>query len=203
MTSTTYSLGEEMKVTGTRTSYDMILTKLQPTVEYKQRTASSVVTFDINLAEGISLRPTEISISAVRYGTSGGYLDLVWEDSEGKETTLATGIHAADKANDEASVTTKLDLSEVSLTKCTGSCRVKIYVYKLSPSKEMGIANLQIGGKTEKVSSIGVPVCEAGNVIYYNLQGERIESPQNGQLIIVGKQKPEGGYTYQKTIYHQ
>lgn len=203
VSSTTYTLGEEMKITGTRSSYGLTLTKLQPTVEYKQRTETGVVTFEINLAKGISFRPTEISISAVRYGTGGGYFDLVWENASGDEVSLSTGIHAADKSNDEAALTTQLDLSAMTIPASEGVCRFKVYVYKLSPSKEMGIADLKIGGHIEDVNAIHSTLYEGDEIesVYYTIDGRQVQQPQSGQIVIVRKVDKDGKAVYRKQIY--
>ncbi|MBQ4526293.1 MAG: hypothetical protein IJA00_09555 [Bacteroidaceae bacterium] len=202
--STTYTLGEEMTVTGTRSSYGKTLTKFQPSVEYKAKSETGVISFAVQLAEGVRFRPTELSVSAVRYGTSGGYFDLVWVDGDGKPTTLSTGIHAADKSNDEASMTTQLNLSDVSLPATTGTCQLKVYVYKLNPSKEMGLADIKIGGHVENAASVDTPLRQVGtgDIIYYNLQGQRIVRPKAGQMVIICQPAADGKLKHKKQLYH-
>lgn len=203
VSSTSYALGQEIKVSGIRSSYGLTLTKLQPTVEYKQQTETAVVTFEINFVKGISFRPTEISISAVRYGTSGGYFDLVWECTSGEEISLSTGIHAADKSNDESALTTQLDLSTMTIPASEGVCRLKVYVYKLSPSKEMGIADLKIGGHVEDVNAIRTSIYEGDEIepVYYTIDGQQIKTPQSGQIVIVRKIGIDGKAVYRKQFY--
>lgn len=202
--STSYAITDEMTVTGTRESYGLTLTKFQPTVEYKSRSKTAVVSFHIDLAENVRFRLTELSVSAVRYGTSGGYFDLVWVNEQGEETTLATGVHAADKSDDESALTTRLNLKDVNIPASGGNCRLDIYIYKLSPSKEMGLAGLKVGGHAESVQSV-IPVVRDMQgptaPIYYNVQGQRIPYPKKGMLVIERHMDQTEKMVYRKFIY--
>lgn len=205
VTSSAYALGKEMTVTGTRSSYGKTLTKFQPTMEYKSRSTTGVISFDVSWADGVRFRPTELSVSAVRYGTSGGYFDVTWVDGDGKETTLASGIHAANSSNDEAAMTTKVDLSEIALATSGGTGRLNVYVYKLSPAKEMGLADVKIGGYVEQTDDLDHIVREkdgGGSIIYYNMQGQRISCPKPGQPVIIRRTISEGKQIYQKQIHY-
>lgn len=184
-----YATASEINRYSTRTTFGKTFTTFRPTVEYKNPTSTGAIYFDFDLAEGVTFRPTEISISAVRYGTSGGYLELAWVDSNGEESVLATGIHAASDKEDESLATTKVDLNELILPTSTGTCRLVVYVYRLSPTKELGLADVTIGGHLGYTAGI-TPVENTSTshpTGIYNLLGQPLTSPQKGFNIIDGK----------------
>lgn len=184
-----YATASEINRYSTRTTFGKTFTTFRPTVEYKNPTSTGAIYFDFDLAEGVTFRPTEISISAVRYGTSGGYLELAWVDSNGEESVLATGIHAASDKEDESLATTKIDLNELILPTSTGTCRLVVYVYRLSPTKELGLADVTIGGHLGYTAGL-TPVENTSTshpTGIYNLLGQPLTSPQKGFNIIDGK----------------
>ena len=188
-----YSTASEMRQYSTRQTFGKTFTTFQPTIEYKTPTSTSAIYFDIDLEEGVTFRPTEIEITAVRYGTSGGYLELAWLSSDGEEVILGTGIHAGSDKEDESLSTTKIDLNGLVIPTSTGNCRLVVYVYRLSPTKELGLADIKIGGHIGYTAGIDEtkyserPTTE--KKLIYNILGQPLSTPQKGFNIINGEKQ--------------
>lgn len=192
MATSTYYTESEINNYSTRTTYSNKYTTFQPTIEYKSATmADNAIVFEIETAEGVTFFPTELSLSAIRYGTSGGWLHITWIDAEGTETTLATGIHATGSSGEESAMTTTVDMTDVTIKGTSGKCQLVIYVYKLSPTKELGLADIKIGGHVGYTAAIGdvKADAEAGDVRIFNINGQQLNTPQKGFNIINGKKQ--------------
>ena len=190
VTSSEYSLGSEINRKSTRLAYGKVITTFQPTIEYRTPEATSALYFDFDLADGITFRPTEISILPLRYGTSGGYVDLAWVSSDGSETSLGT-IHAGSDQDEESVSTAKIDLNDKIIPTSTGKCQLIVYVYRISPNKELGLADIKIGGHLGYTAGINETEAEAihrGQSIY-NILGQPLSAPQKGFNIINGEKR--------------
>ena len=191
VTSSEYSLGSEINRKSTRLAYGKVITTFQPTIEYTSPEPTSALYFDFDLADGVTFRPTEISIMALSYGTSGGYFDLAWVDSNGEETILGTGMHGGSDKEDESLATTKIDLNDLVVPTSTGKCQLIVYVYKLSPTKELGLADIKIGGHLGYTAGINETEVETNNreKSIYNILGQPLSAPQKGFNIINGEKR--------------
>lgn len=128
----------------TRTTYNITYTRFQPKVQNNNPTAADVVSFNIRPHTGISFQPTSISFHCQRYGTDGGFINVLWRDADGVVTILQTGI----KPNrDNSGSATIVDISSLSLPAKTGEGALLVYIYALSNTKQIGLANVKITGK--------------------------------------------------------
>ena len=128
----------------TRTTYNITYTRFQPRVQNINPTTGDVVSFNIRPKTGISFQPTAISFHCQRYGTDGGLIDVAWRDANGVVTTLQTGI----KPNrDNAGSATLVNISSLTLPANAGEGSLLIYIYALSNTKQVGLANVKITGR--------------------------------------------------------
>jgi len=128
----------------TRTTYNIAYTRFQPKVQNNSPTAADVVSFNFRPKTGISFQPTAISFHCHRYGTDGGFVDVAWKDADGIITTLQTGI----KPNrDNSGSATLVNISTLTLPAKSGEGSLLIYIYGLSNTKQVGLANVKITGK--------------------------------------------------------
>lgn len=190
VTSSEYSLGSEINRKSTRSAYGKVITTFQPTIEYRTPEPTSALYFDFDLKDGITFRPTEISILPLRYGTNGGYVDLAWVSSDGTETSLGS-IHAGSDQDDETTSTAQIDLSDRVIPTSTGKCQLIVYVYRISPSKELGLADIKIGGHLGYTAGINETEAEVNNreQSIYNILGQPLSAPQKGFNIINGEKR--------------
>ena len=192
VTSSEYSLGSEINKKSTRLAYGKVITTFQPTIEYDTPTSTSALYFDFDLADGVTFRPTEISILPLRYGTNGGYVDLAWVSSDGTETSLGS-IHAGSDKDDEATSTAQIDLSDRVIPTSTGKCQLIVYIYRLSPTKELGLADVKIGGNLGYTAGINETETNAEvnnrEQSIYNIMGQPLSAPQKGFNIINGEKR--------------
>ena len=185
---TPYELGPELKLIGSETSGGTVYTKFQPTVEYRAKSATAYIAYNISLADGVSARPVTLDVSALRYGTSGGRFDVAWVDGSGNETVVEAGLHAADPKGTESPVQTVAMVEADGIDYTTGHCQLRLYVYSLSPQKAIGFANVKLGLRASGVDGIGGVGAAAGKpAVYYDLSGRPSGEPRRGVNIAGGK----------------
>lgn len=136
--------------------------------------------------EGVMFIPTRLRFTAARFGTDGGYIDVV-AVRDGIETSIAKILNPNRDNSPEGESIYDFDLSEINI----GS-RLDIYlrIYKLANNKQIGFRDISIDGDFYGKAA-GAPVDIATDVdydaetMYYNLQGIRVESLAKGQVYIV------------------
>jgi pectin methylesterase-like acyl-CoA thioesterase len=136
--------GSNLTFLDIRTTYNIVYTRFQPLVQNNSPTESDVVSFNIRPKTGISFQPTAVSFNCQRYGTDGGKIDVVWKDASGVKTTLQTGITPA---RDNSGAPTFVDLTSLSVPESAGEGSLLIYIYSISNTKQVGLANVKITGK--------------------------------------------------------
>lgn len=188
VTSGTYSLGSEIRVLGTGTNLGTFFTKFQPAVEYNQATASTAITYNINLPDGILLVPTGITFSSCRYGTNGCYMDIVWVDNNGNSTTLEQGMHPVAN-NGTDSPLHEVGLNDVVLNAASGKCQLMFYIYRLSNTKSMGLANIEIKANAYDPTGVRKVIIrnDGERTRIYNLAGQELKSFAHGINIVNGR----------------
>lgn len=149
----TYEIGNKL-TKGTLRKFDNVyFTMFVPKEECKARNADACVCFNINLAEGVEAKLSELKFSAIRAGTDGGSVDAVWVDSNGNETSLVKNIKPVRNSGDSPLV--KVDLSEITTQTCKGNCKLFLYLYNLGTTKSAGYADVEIGlNHTNKIPTI-------------------------------------------------
>ncbi len=178
-----YSIADALHVKEIRTVHGTTFTLFQPTAETKTPSESAVVTYYISPAEGVEVIPSKISFDAARFGTSGGYIDTKWVDSDGVETSLEAGFNPV-AGNGTDSPSHDIDLTAKTLSVSDGMCALRLYIYRLGNTKQVGIANMEIG--LHLVGKSGISDIEADNptiVTYYNMNGIQGSKCRHGIII--------------------
>ncbi len=134
----------------TRTTYTIAFTRFQPTVQLGAASADGMLSFNLRTKTGLTFTPTKVTFDCVRYGTDGGTIDVIWKASDGTRTTLATAVRPA-RDNSGAATHAVYDVSALvpSITASSGLCALELYVYGLGNTKQVGIANVIVEGKTQ------------------------------------------------------
>lgn len=162
------SIGSNLRFVDYRTSNGITFTRVQPSVQNNSVTENDFVAFNFRSKTGLKFKPTSISFDSQRYGTDGGFIDVVWVSEDGATTSLATEIKPA-RDNSGTVTHTDLDLSSLSITESGGDCSLYIYIYALGSTKQAGLANIVISGNIQGTIE---------NVVTYTLTTSA--SPENG-----------------------
>ena len=187
VTSATYSANG--LTVGTRNKLGTVFTAFSPTGEGTSPSENACVTFSINIAEGAEVIPSSFSLKAVRCGTNGSSLDVVWIDGNGKQTTLMKNIKPIrDDGSGGTDPILTADLSELGLKQSGGICQLKFYIYNLAVGKQMGFADICLGlhdAEPNGITTIKENKDEDG--VRYNLSGIRVSPSAKGILINNGR----------------
>lgn len=181
-------LGSLLELSGTSRNFNRTYTTFKVTgEETRQAVDDCYLCYDIEIPEGMAFTPLAVSMYSLRYGTSGGYFNAVWVDSNGENVQLRQGIHAGNP-KDAQEIVEEIDLQDEKISPSVGHCQLRFYVYTLSPLKSIGFANVQIKGYGSTASGI-VPVtinCSESPAVY-DLSGRKLDKPRKGVNIINNK----------------
>ena len=189
---TSYELGPELTIIGSDENNGTTYTTFRPTEESRSKSPDAYIAYNVSLAEGVSVVPLSLDVSALRFGTGGGYYDVAWVGGDGTETTVASGLHAGDpKAAESPEITVSI-AEAAGLGSTTGNCQLRLYVYSLSPQKSIGFANVRLHVKAGGVDAIGAATANGSqSEAYFDLAGRRTDRPAKG-ISIVRTTMPDG-----------
>lgn len=172
----------------TSTYSSVAFTKFQPSSEASAASENACVVFAITPKDGESFKPGTLSFDAVRCGTNGGSIDVFWENSDGEKTEI-TSAFKPDRNNNYSACT--YDFSQDNFPATTGEGKLKFYIYNLSTSKQIGLANVTLTGQIDTLSQVPnaleTPCQNAQDEYYYDLMGRRCLQPSSGLYIYQGK----------------
>ena len=129
------------------TTNGIIYTRFQPKVQAGSASDADAVTFGIRPKTGLSFKPTTVSFNAMRFGTDGGSIDVIWVAGDGVSTTLQTAIKPIRNNNTTDSPTVNIDLSTLNINSASGEGKLKIIIYNLGSTKQAGLSNIKITGQ--------------------------------------------------------
>lgn len=183
----TMSLGSNLTLTDTYKSFNHKFTRFNVAEETKQVDENCYLAYGIEIPDGMVFTPLTLSVSALRYGTSGGYFDAVWVDGNGNATQLSQGIHAGDPKG-ESEVPEEIDFSDEQIEPTSGHGKLIFYIYKLNPTRSIGFANVLLSGYgTTKTGVQQITYKLSDKQVIYDLTGKKLSKPQKGVNIINNK----------------
>lgn len=165
--------GSNLTFLDTRTTYEITYTRFQPLVQNNNPTDVDVVSFNIRPKTGLNFQPSAISFNTQRYGTDGGKIDVLWRDANGVKTTLQTGIIPA---RDNSGSSTFVNLTNLTIPAGAGEGSLLIYIYSLSNTKQVGLANVKIVGALTG-SIVDIPTHSVGVTIVPQNAGTVTSNP--------------------------
>ena len=178
--------GSTLEYKGTRTIQDVTFTLFQPSAN-NEATANddNAVSFCITPADDCYFRPTSIKFNTTRIGTDGGLVDIFWQDANGKHDIDAA---LSPERNNKGFTSYSKDINDISST--TGTSILKLCIYKLGNSKQVGFANVCVTGEVKKLTT-GIAEIETISTrldnTTYNLQGQKVNRTGKGIYIINNK----------------
>lgn len=140
------SVGSNLAYKDFNTTYSITYTRFQPAEQLGSASPEGMVGFNIRPKTGLKFMPTTISFDCMRFGTDGGFIDVVWKSADGTKTTLETGLKPA-RNNSGAGTHATYDLSALSIPESDGECTLELYIYSLGNTKQVGLANIVVEGK--------------------------------------------------------
>ena len=182
------TMGSNLKSIGTSRNFNRTYSTYQTTTETKAADENCYIAYDIEIPEGMTFTPLSISLYALRYGTSGGYYNVVWTDSNDTQTQIAQGINA-NNPKDTQEIIQETDMQDLTIKPATGHCQLKLYIYRLSPTKSIGFANIQIKGYgTTSTGICPISIQYDGEDAVFSVSGQPLEQPRKG-INIIGNKK--------------
>ncbi len=141
---TSFILGEDLSYRRNKEVNGVNFTTYQP-MGAGSPTEEQTLAYVISPSKGLTFTPTHVSLNTVKFGTDGGKLDvkLVYED--GSEVVVAEGVVPA---RDNTNTYTTID-TDVTAAGTTGAVTLKLYVYSLGDTKDMGFNNVVITGTVD------------------------------------------------------
>lgn len=154
--SSSVALGSNLNYYGANTTFGQ--TQINTTAEHDAAATneSDYIDFLLKPVTGWTFTPSQVSFKATRYGTDGGYLNISWINSGGASTELlVTGIRPYRNSN----TPNILEWSHSVTAGVTGdgSCGLRLQVYSLKETKQVGFSDIVIKGTLSKAVSITNP----------------------------------------------
>ncbi len=160
-------------------------TKFQPNASGAAASSSACVTFSLTPKEGECFKPGTLSFDAVRCGTDGGSIDVVWEASDGSKKEIITLVKPDRNSNYSA---LSYDFSEDNFPVTAGEGKLVFYIYNLGTNKQMGLANIKLSGQVDTYNALDHIKAEVENdPYYYDFTGRRYLHPERGLYIHKGQ----------------
>ena len=149
-TITSFTIGEDLSYKQTRTFgggdtgvEEVTFTTYKPSVKVGSPTEGHHLEYVITPSKGLTFTPTHVSFYAVKLGTGDGMMDakLVYED--GTEKLLASQEVARENGKDPVGeYYSHIDVDIADMAGTTGAVTLKLYVYDLGDTKDMGFIPL-------------------------------------------------------------
>ena len=133
--------GSHLTVYGKNSTTGTDQTLFQPKAQDGGASELNAVDFIIAPKHGLSFTPTRVSFVASRYDTDGGALDVEWLSSYTESQSLEVGRQPN---RNTAYSSLSYDIADAKAS--TTACGLRIYIYNLSESKQVGLANVVIEG---------------------------------------------------------
>ncbi|MBV5342933.1 hypothetical protein JZU68_04760, partial [bacterium] len=133
------SVGSNLAIKDFKT-IDNTYTRFQPAIQSGIPGDIDAIGFNIKPKSGLTFKPTSVSFDCMRWGTDGGFIDVVWKTKDGITTTLQTAIKPA-RDNTAAGTKTTIDVSALNVAASSGESSLQIYLYALGNTKQAGIAD--------------------------------------------------------------
>ena len=134
----TVSVGSHLTFSGSNNNESLY----QPTVSNEGSASDdNAILFSVSLADGFTFTPTSISVTATRYGTDGGKMDISWY-TNGSSTKKGSGKTPNRDNNPTPYSTYTYYLSE----NVNGTFGVKLNLYSLLDTKKYGFKDIIING---------------------------------------------------------
>jgi pectin methylesterase-like acyl-CoA thioesterase len=144
------ALGSNLSYLGTATAFSTTFTKLQPSAQLGSAGADGTASFCLRPKTGLTFTPTAISLDCIRLGTDGGRVNVIWKSTDGTLDTVVTNL-TPNRNNTSYTTPSHVtcDLTSMGVPASGGVCSLSVYIYGLTNTKQIGLANIVIQGKIQ------------------------------------------------------
>ena len=119
-------------------------TRLEPIEQHNNNlTDDDAVSFLFTPKPGFTFTPTKVSFKTNRFGTDNGLIDVYWQNADGSTVELDKEVKP-DRNNTEQNTFKQYDIT--SATPGEGTCGLKLFLYHLQATKQIGLADIVIEG---------------------------------------------------------
>ena len=119
-------------------------TRLTPADQHNDNlTDDDAVSFLFSPKPGFTFTPTKVGFKTNRFGTDNGLIDAYWLNADGTTVELEKEIKP-ERNNSNANTVKTYDITGA--TPGEGSCGLKLYLYHLQATKQIGLADIVIEG---------------------------------------------------------
>lgn len=139
------SAGSGLTAGGTKTVGGLTETLLGVTSKTSSASSSNALTFKVTPASGYTFQATKVEVTATRFGTDGGKLDIKFGS-----TTLASGVTPCRNNTSPYYTTYTYNLSG---SASSSAQSLLLYLYNLATNKQYGICNIKVYGTVKSASS--------------------------------------------------
>ncbi len=203
--STSVSIGSQLAYDGTKNVNGLVMTlfKNANADSFDKPTADNTVTFSVEPADGYAFQATNVAFDISKFGTDSGNFTAKWDN-----IGLISGDGTINRNNAEGGYYSHYSLAVNNASPKTDATNLVLNLYNIyykegnnPPSKQIGLANIVITGQF--FEDTGVRNAENGaNTVtaieYYNMQGMRLDGPQEG--ILICKMRMANGRTVTRKI---
>ncbi|MBN2164894.1 MAG: Ig-like domain-containing protein [Marinilabiliaceae bacterium] len=174
--------GSKINYVDINTTFGVTYTRFQPTEQLGSADAAGMISFNVWPKTGLSFTPSAISFDCMRFGTDGGFVDVVWKSSDGTSTTLQAGLKP-NRNNDVSGTGTHAtyDLSGLSIPASDGECSLELYVYGFANTKQVGFANIVFTGSIEG-TVVNIPTYTITTSVSPENSGTIVSSPVGNEF---------------------
>lgn len=139
------SAGSGLTAGGTKTVGGLTETLLGVTSKTSSASSSNALTFKVTPASGYTFQATKVEVTATRFGTDGGKLDIKFGS-----TTLASGVTPCRNNTSPYYTTYTYNLSG---SASSSAQSLLLYLYNLATNKQYGICNIKVYGTVKSSSA--------------------------------------------------
>jgi len=181
--STAVTIGSTLSYASTKKINNIIFTLFAASKQDTGANEDNAVLFTITTAAGYSFKPTKYSFNASRVGTGHGLVDVAWINTNG---SVILEQACAPAKNSEGGYTT-FSKDVTTVASAAGESSLKLYLYDIPSSKQLGIRDINITGLLKNASGISEQIFIGETTEYYSLDGKRLAAPVKGINIQVTK----------------
>lgn len=136
--------GSNLTIVGAKTIAGITETAYQPSAQDASASETNAINWMIAPKNGLTFTPTKVSVQSTRFGTDAGTLDFTWVNSDGTTVSLATAQKPERDKN--GNKYTQFSYDVTGATASSGICGLRINLYSLGNTKQIGFANVIIEG---------------------------------------------------------
>lgn len=169
-TNTMFEMGKDVTDKGLKAYGGVTFNCFQPASKQSGATAGHEISFTLTPSKGLTFTPGNVTFKAMKNGTGGGIIDVVFRSADGSERELQTGIEP--NRNNNNNPVSEFTVPVTDATALSETSTIVFYIYNLD-NKNIGISDVTIDGTingtaasvTKYTLTTGaMPGEEAGNV---------------------------------------